>query len=71
MSESNYKGRPSSPVREGEEMTVKIDSLGREGDGIARVSGLVVFVPNTKVGDEVRIKITKVGRSVAFGEKLE
>ncbi len=58
-------------MREGEEMTVKIDSLGREGDGIARVSGLVVFVPNTKVGDEVRIKITKVGRSVAFGEKLE
>ncbi len=58
-------------MREGEEMTVKIESLGREGDGIARVSGLVVFVPNTKVGDEVRIKITKVGRSVAFGEKLE
>jgi predicted RNA-binding protein with TRAM domain len=47
---------------------VKIDDVGREGDGIARVEGFVVFVPNTKKGDSVKIQITKVSRRVGFGE---
>jgi len=30
-----------------------------------------VFVPGTKVGDEVKIRITKVHRRMAFGEVLK
>lgn len=56
------------PVSVGETYEVKIENIGREGDGIARIEGFVVFVPNTKVGDRVKIKITKVSRRVAFGE---
>src|SRR5215467_2197632 len=62
--------RPS-PVRVGEEFDVKVESLSRRGDsGVARVQGLVVFVPNTKPGDSVRIRIIKVGRGYASGETL-
>jgi predicted RNA-binding protein with TRAM domain len=47
---------------------VKIEDVGREGDGIARVEGFVVFVPNTKKGDNVKIQISKVSRRVGFAE---
>lgn len=62
-------GRPQvAPVTQDEEVDVKIEAVGEKGDGVARVRGFVVFVPKTKAGDEVRIKITKVLKSVGFGE---
>jgi len=57
-----------APVEAGESYDVTIEDIAREGDGIARVSGFVVFVPETKVGDEVSIKVTKVMSKFAFGE---
>ncbi len=62
---------PNAPVHEGENHDVKIEDVGRDGDGIARVNGFVIFVPNTKVGDEITIRITKVASRVAFGEAVE
>jgi len=63
--------RPS-PVRVGEEYDVKIESLSKRGDsGVARVQGLVIFVVGTKVGDSVKVKITKVGRGYATAEVVE
>ena len=58
----------TAPVEEGETYDVTIEDLAREGDGIARVSGFVIFVPETQVGDEVTIKVTRVLRKFAFGE---
>ena len=58
-----------SPVRVGEEYEVKIESMSKRGDsGVARVQGLVIFVTGTKVGDSVKIRITKVGRGYATAE---
>jgi predicted RNA-binding protein with TRAM domain len=60
--------RPS-PVRVGEEYDVKIESMSKRGDsGVAKVQGLVVFVVGTKVGDSVKVRITKVGRGYATAE---
>ena len=58
------------PVKEGETYKVKIESIGREGDGIAKIEGFVVFVPGAKVGEELDVRINKVTRRVAFGEKV-
>ena len=58
----------SAPVEAGETYEVKIEDLAREGDGIARVSGFVIFVPETSVGDEVSIKVTKVMPKFPFAE---
>jgi predicted RNA-binding protein with TRAM domain len=60
----------SPPVKEGETYQVKIESIGREGDGIAKIDGFVVFIPGAQVGDELDVKISKVTRRVAFGEKV-
>jgi predicted RNA-binding protein with TRAM domain len=60
--------RPS-PVKVGEEFDVKIESMSKRGDaGVAKVEGLVIFVAGTKVGDNVRIRITKVGRGYATAD---
>ncbi len=58
----------TAPINVGETYDVTIEDVGREGDGIARIEGFVVFVPNTQKGDTVKIRVTKVSRRVAFGE---
>ncbi|GAB6103098.1 MULTISPECIES: TRAM domain-containing protein [Thermococcus] len=59
-----------APVKVGERYTVKIESIGKGGDGIARVKGFVIFVPNTQVGQEVEIVINSVKRKFAFAEVI-
>jgi len=60
--------RPA-PVKVGEEFEVKIESMSKRGDaGVAKVEGLVISVAGTKVGDGVKIRITKVGREYATEE---
>ena len=55
-----------APVTEGESYDVTIEDLAREGDGVARIDGFVIFVPGTKVGDNVKIKVEKVLRRFAI-----
>ena len=61
----------SVPVEEGETYEVKIQDIARQGDGIARIEGFVIFVPGTKVGDEVQIKVERVLPKFAFASVVE
>jgi predicted RNA-binding protein with TRAM domain len=61
-------GRSFAPVNVGEELDLKIEAVGEKGDGIAKIKGFVIFVPNAKQGEEVKVRITKVLRKVGFGE---
>jgi len=63
--------RPEAPVVEGKVYDCKIEDIGREGDGVARIENFVIFVPGTKVGDQVKVKITRVMRRMAFGEVVK
>ena len=45
----------------GKEYEVDITEISRQGDGIARVQGFVVFVQNGKVGNNIKVKVTEVG----------
>ncbi len=62
---------PSAPVNVGEEYDVKIEDVGRDGDGIARIEGYVVFVSGAKLGDEVKIKINSTRRNFGFADIVE
>jgi len=66
----DFRQRSFAPVNVGEELDLKIEAVGEKGDGIAKIKGFVIFVPNTKEGDEVRIRITKVFKKVGFGEVI-
>jgi len=59
-----------APVKVGQELDVKIEGVGEKGDGIAKVSGFVLFVPGVRAGDEVRIRVTRVLNKVGFAELL-
>ncbi|PHQ44988.1 deoxyribonuclease [Halorubrum sp. C3] len=57
------------PVEEGERRDVKIENLGDQGDGIAKVEhGYVVIVPETSVGDRVTVEMQQVRENVAFAD---
>lgn len=65
-------GDADPPVNEGDELEVEIESIGEQGDGVARVEpGYVIFVPETEVGDRVEIEITQVLPNFGFGEVTE
>jgi predicted RNA-binding protein with TRAM domain len=56
------RGSPSpKPVEVGKEYDVDITEISRQGDGISRVQGFVVFVQNGKVGNNINVKVTQVG----------
>ncbi|WP_254272327.1 TRAM domain-containing protein [Haloarcula marina] len=60
------------PVTEGETRSVTIDTLGDQGDGIAKVErGFIVIVPGTQPGDQAKVEITDVRDTVAFAEPIE
>jgi len=60
-------GPPDPPVDEGEVREVTIESVGDQGDGIAKVErGYVVIVPDAKPGDQPTVEIEQVKENVAF-----
>jgi len=59
----------SKPVETGKEYTVDITDTGRDGDGVARIGGLIIFVKNGKAGDKnIKIKINSVKDNFATAE---
>ncbi len=56
------------PVELDKEYEAKIEDISRRGDGIAKIEGFIIFVPNAKQGDDVKFKITRVGNRFATGE---
>ena len=60
--------RSFAPVKQGEVYDVNIEAVGEKGDGIAKIKGFVIFIPGVKQGQQVKIKINRVLRKVAFGE---
>jgi predicted RNA-binding protein with TRAM domain len=67
---SNYTNRSfgSKPVETGKEYNIQITETGRNGDGIAKIQGFVIFVKNGRIGENVKAKITSVGERFATAE---
>jgi len=66
-----FRGRsrfPPKPVEVGKEYEVDVVEMSRRGEGVARIQGLVTFIPKAKQGDHVRIRITRLSRRCAEAE---
>jgi len=59
------------PVNEGQEMEVVINDIGSRGDGIVRIQGFLIFVPQTKMGERLKIKILRAGTKFAIAGKIK
>ena len=66
-SDSDGPTQQSPPVESGDTREVTIESLGDQGDGIAKIDrGYVVIVPDTRPDDEVTVEIENARENVAF-----
>ena len=61
----------AAPVRKGEELELRVESLAYGGNGVARHDGFVVFVRGALPGDTVSARVTKVKRGFAEGVATE
>jgi len=66
------RDEPQPPVEPGEIRYVEIEDIGKQGDGIARVErGYVIIVPETEIGERVKVEISEVKSNFAVGEILD
>jgi predicted RNA-binding protein with TRAM domain len=47
---------------------VQITEISRQGDGVARIRGFVIFVKGGQSGQDVKAKVTSVGEKFAKAE---
>lgn len=58
-------------MNKNEEYIVDVIDNGFQGEGIAKIDGITVFVPNVIKGEKIKVKILKVTSSIAYGKALE
>ena len=63
-----YRRQPTAPIKVGDVVEVTIEAVGEKGDGLAKISGFVLFIPGVKQGEKHNVKVTRVLRSVGFAE---
>lgn len=49
----------------------RIMNLENEGNGVAKINGVVVFIPKTLQGELVRVRITEIKKTFARGKLVE
>ncbi|EKQ50401.1 MULTISPECIES: 23S rRNA (uracil(1939)-C(5))-methyltransferase RlmD [unclassified Clostridium] len=58
-------------IENNKEYIVKIDSLGYEGEGVAKINRYPIFIPGALKGETVKVEITKSKKNYAHGRLLE
>lgn len=58
-------------MKKNEIYCLKIEDLSQSGEGIGKVDGYVLFVKDTVIGDLVRVKVMKTGKSYGFAKLIE
>jgi len=59
------------PFESGDELEVNITDVSPSGDGMSKIQGYVIMVPNAKPRDRVKIKLTRVDKKTATGEIIK
>ena len=59
------------PVEVGKVYDLEITDTSKRGEGVAKVEGLVVFIPGAKPGQKLNVRITRVSQRFAIGEPAE
>ena len=65
------KRRLTAPVREGDEIEVRIEDVGSEGDGVAKVDGYTLFVPGGEEGERLTVRVEEVKERFGFAKRVD
>ena len=58
-------------LKKNEEYIVEIIDNGFQGEGIAKIDGMAIFIPGGICGEKVKIKILKVTSKIAYAKIIE
>jgi len=58
-------------IKKNSEYDLTITGFSHEGYGVGRIGELVVFVPNTIIGETIRVRIIKIKKNYAVGKLME
>jgi len=61
------KSDTSSELRSGDIIEILIHDVGKKGDGVGKMQNYLVIVPGTAKGARVKVKITNISGTTAFG----
>jgi len=64
------KENAASTLEEGSVYEVRIEAVGKRGDGIAKIGKYSLFVPGAHKGDTVKVRVKKISGTLAFTEKV-
>lgn len=59
------------PVKKNETVTLHIDDLTHEGNGVGKINGYPLFVPYALPGEKATVKVVKVNKNFGFGKLIE
>ena len=59
------------PVEKNKDYFMEITDIGNEGEGIGKIDGFTVFVKDALPSEKIKVRITKVNKSFAFGRLME
>ena len=63
--------KTKAPVKKNEYVTLTFEDLTHEGNGVGKVGGYPLFVPNGLPGEEAVVKVIKVNKNFGFGKLIE
>ena len=58
-------------MEKNQECIIKIEDMSLEGEGVGRLDGYALFVKDTVIGDEVRVKIIKANKTYGYARLME
>lgn len=61
----------SIPFNKNDILEVRIESMGYEGEGIGKINGFPIFIPDALEGEVVTTKIVKAKKNYAYGKLVE
>ena len=57
--------------RKNELVTLRIEDMGQDGEGIGKADGYTLFVKDTVIGDVIRAKVVKAKKNYGYGRLVE
>ena len=58
-------------MKKNELITLKIEDIGVNGEGIGKVDGYTLFVKDALIGDRAEVKITKAKKNYGYARLMQ
>ena len=58
-------------ITKNDELILKIEDMGVDGEGIGKAEGMTFFVKDALIGDRVRVKVMKMKKTYGYARLME